>query len=284
MNRRDHSRIEDIISQPITRIRALAGGMISDVVKIECQNGDALVAKIGDGDHDLRIEGYMLRYLRTRSDLPVPEVYHEEAELLLMAYIDGSTEWDAASLAHLGQLLANCHQITADCYGLERDTLTGPLPQPNEQTNSWIEFFRKQRLLYMIGVARKSGHLPRALGARLNEFAGHVERFLIEPHNPVLIHGDMWRTNVIVRESRIAGIIDPALYYAHNEMELAYMTLFDGVGREFFAAYRELQPIEPEFFDTRRHVYNLYPLLVHLTIFGAKYLRPLDDSLKRFGY
>lgn len=284
MNRRQQSRIERIVQQPIARVAALAGGMISEVIKIEFRNRDALVAKIGDGAPDLRIEGFMLRYLREKSNLPVPEVYHAEADLLLMAFIDGVTEWESASLAQLGHLLANCHQIGAERYGLEQDTLIGPLRQPNQQSDSWIEFFREHRLRYMIGVARESGHLPSQLQARLCDFAGHIERFLIEPLRPVLIHGDMWRTNVIVRDGRIAAIIDPALYFAHYEMELAYMTLFDGVGQEFFAAYQEIQPVEKAFFDTRRHVYNLYPLLVHLTIFGAKYLQPIDAALKRFGF
>ncbi len=282
MNRRQQSRIESIINQPIARTRALPGGMISEVFKVESQSDDLLVAKIGDGAHDLRIEADMLRYLQENSDLPVPLVYHAEADILLMEYIDGATGWDAASLVQLGTLLAHCHQIVATAYGLERDTLIGPLPQPNKQRESWIEFFREHRLLYMIGVARDSGHLPLRMQARLVGFAGQIERYLIEPDNPVLIHGDMWRTNVITRDGNIVGIIDPALYYAHNEMELAYMTLFDGVGREFFAAYRQVQPVEHEFFDTRRHVYNLYPLLVHLTIFGAKYLQPLDAVLRRF--
>ncbi len=284
MNRHDQSRIESILNQQIKRVTALAGGMISEVVKIECQSGDELVAKIGAGALDLSIEGFMLRYLKGNSNLPVPEVVHDEADLLLMAFIDGATEWDSASLAELGHLLAHCHQVEADSYGLERDTLIGPLHQPNEQSDSWIEFFRKHRLQYMIAIARESGHLPSQLDARLVAFAGGIEQYLVEPHSPVLIHGDMWRTNVIVRDGSIAGIIDPALYYAHNEMELAYMTLFDGVAGEFFAAYREILPIEEEFFDKRRHVYNLYPLLVHLTIFGAKYLQPLDATLKRFGY
>ncbi len=284
MNLRDQSRIEKLIKQPILRATALAGGMISRVFKIETRSGDVLVAKIGDGSHDLRIEGFMLSYLQTQSKLPVPQVYHKQVDMLLMEYIDGASGWDKVSLAHLGQLLAHCHQISAEKYGLQRDTLIGPLRQPNAQSDSWIAFFQKHRLQYMIGVARKSGNLPPKMDARLQEFAAHSERYLLEPAKPALIHGDMWRTNVITRGGAIAGIIDPALYYGHNEMELAYMTLFDGVGQEFFAAYREIQPIDNDFFASRRHVYNLYPLLVHLRIFGAKYLPPIDATLKRFSH
>ena len=62
--------------------------------------------------------------------------------------------------------------------------MTGPIRQPNRQMKSWIAFFREQRLLYMIGIARASGHLPAALERRLFHLAEHLEQFLIEPRSP----------------------------------------------------------------------------------------------------
>lgn len=276
--------IERITQQKARAWQPLAGGMISQVLRVDLEGGDSIVAKAGDGGHDLTIEAYMLCYLREQTELPVPEVLHEEPNLLLMEFVEGRIEWEGEALRHLGALLARCHQVSSQSYGLERDTLIGPLHQPNPQMGSWIAFFREQRLLYMIGIARDSGHLPAALEQRLRRIADKVHRYLIEPAKPALIHGDMWKTNVITRAGRVAGIIDPALYYAHNEMELAYMTLFGGTGEEFFSAYTETIPIEDEFYSTRRHIYNLYPLLIHLTIFGSKYLKPLRQTLKRFGF
>ncbi len=277
-------RINDIAKRDPRQLRPLAGGKISRVLRVDFASGGPLVAKVGDGSHDLRIEAYMLRYLRQHSALPIPEVLHEEPNLLLMAYIAGDEPLERASLRHLGKLLAACHQVRGDAFGLERDTLIGPLHQPNPPTASWIDFFRDQRLLYMTGVARDHGELPGALEERLLRIAESLHDFLVEPACPALIHGDMWRTNIIVRDGRIAGIIDPALYYAHNEMELAYMALFDGVGQEFFRAYDEILPINSQFWETRRHIYNLYPLLVHLVVFGKKYIQPLENSLARFGF
>ena len=258
--------------------------MISQVLRVELAGSKSIVAKVGDGGHDLRIEAYMLRYLREHSGLPVPAVLHDEPNLLLMEFVDGRIKWEGNCLRHLGELLARCHQVTSPTYGHERDTLIGPLHQPNPQMASWIAFFREQRLLYMIGIAGASGNLPAELELRLLRIAEQLDKYLIEPAKPALIHGDMWKTNVISREGRVAGIIDPALYYAHNEMELAYMTLFSGTGEEFFAVYTDYIPIEEEFFITRRHIYNLYPLLIHLTIFGEKYLEPLHETLVRFRY
>ncbi len=284
MNPTQRIQIETVAGDTIVKTDPLPGGMISAVLKLRFAKGSTMVAKIGNGAHDLSIERFMLDYLREHSRLPVPQVFHADADMLLMQYIEGENSWNAESLSHLGKLLAHCHQITADNYGLQRDTLAGPLHQRNTPSTSWIAFFRDLRLRYMVGLARQSGNLPVMLEERLLSFADEVEELLIEPEQPALIHGDMWRTNVIVRAHRVVGIIDPAMYYAHYEMELAYMTLFDGVGAEFFRSYQQVSPIDPNFFSQRRHIYNLYPLLIHLTIFGEKYIQPLESSLARFGF
>ena len=282
INKANQQKIERALQRRVRTWQPLAGGMISQVMRVDLHSGESVVAKIGDGGHDLSIEAYMLRYLREHSGLPVPEVLHDEANLLLMEFVEGRIEWEGESLRHLGVLLARCHQVTSSSYGHARDTLIGPLHQPNGQMDSWIEFFRERRLLYMIGLARASGELPVEFERRLYGIADRLDQFLAEPSAPVLIHGDMWKTNVISRAGQVVGILDPALYYAHNDMELAYMTLFSGTGDEFFRAYAESIPIDDDFYTTRRHLYNLYPLLIHLIIFGAKYLPPLHETIAKF--
>ena len=272
-------KIETIIDRKIIGSRALSGGKVSRIFRLDLEGRETLAAKLESGAHDLRIEGYMLNYLRQHSSLPVPQVFHVEPNLLLMEYIDGAAGLDEGSEAHLGELMAVCHQITSDAYGLERDTLIGPFHQPNSPSESWIEFFREQRLMYMTDVARQTGHLPRQMTQRLKRFADKVDRYLIEPQAPSLIHGDLWKENVLVRHSRVVGIIDPALYYAHNEMELAYILLFNTAGDDFWKAYEQTQPLDADFM-LRRQVYSIYPLLVHVAYFGRKYLNDLDSRLR----
>ena len=94
----------------------------------------------------------------------------------------------------------------------------------------------------------------------------------------------MWGGNVLVREGRIAGFVDPAIYYADAEIELAFSTLFSTFGEPFFARYGEIRPMRPGFFEQRRDIYNLYPLLVHTRLFGGHYAGAVKRTLKRFGY
>lgn len=284
MNNSLKHHLEQTLNQTIKNTQHLSGGMISQVVKLDFENHQPVVVKYGDNSHDLTIEAYMLNYLKANSSLPIPAVIHAEPNLLVMDYIESTTGLNTSTQAKLGKLLAGLHQITHTKFGLERDTLIGPIHQPNPLSNSWIAFFRQNRLLYMADVALKSGYLPQPMHQRILKLATQLDKFLIEPENPVLIHGDMWTTNILIRDEQIIGIIDPALYYGHNEMELAYMTLFGSVSQDFFNSYAQIIPVEPAFFDTRRHIYNLYPLLVHVTIFGTKYTSYIQTTLNRFGF
>jgi fructosamine-3-kinase len=81
----------------------------------------------------------------------------------------------------------------------------------------------------------------------------------------------------------VAAFIDPACYWADAEVELAFTTLFGTFGEVFFRRYREHRPMEPGFFEARRDLYNLYPLLVHVRLFGGAYLASVQRTLAHFG-
>jgi fructosamine-3-kinase len=100
---------------------------------------------------------------------------------------------------------------------------------------------------------------------------------------PSAIHGDLWGGNILSSGHRISGLIDPALYYADAEIELAFMTLFGSVGDRFFRSYGERSALRPGFFEARRDLYNLYPLLVHVRLFGGGYVAQVERTLDRFG-
>jgi fructosamine-3-kinase len=267
----------------IARTAALSGGCIGDVWRVDLTDGRRLVSKTAGPDGTLDIEGYMLDYLARTRTVPVPGVVHAEPGLLVMEYVETSGRLDGAAQENAADLLTALHGITADAYGHERDTLIGPLPQPNPWTDSWVDFFRGQRLLYMGRLALDNGSLPKDTYARLESFcATKLDTYIEEPERPSLIHGDMWGGNVLCRDGRIAGFVDPAIYHADPEIELAFATLFGTYGDPFFRRYNEHRPLRPGFFEARRDLYNLYPLLVHTRLFGGHYASQVDGILRRF--
>lgn len=278
------SRIPDV--QPRT-LQPLTGGMIAAVYRVTLQDGRDVVVKAGAVDSRLDLEGDMLRHLACVSELPLPPLLYSAPDLLLLGFVEGNSELDVPAQKHAAELLAALHGITWPQFGHEQDTLIGPLHQPNPPTDSWVDFFREQRLLHFARVAFEADEISASLYARIESLAGKLERWLHEPAQPALIHGDVWATNLLARNGRITAFLDPAIYYAHEEIELAYTTLFGSrghtLGDHFFQRYQELRPIAPGFFEERRHLYNLYPLLVHARIFGGRYAAEVSRTLQRFG-
>jgi fructosamine-3-kinase len=271
----------DVVS---TKPLAVGFGLSGTVTKLG--DGRQVVAKTRPSDSpsgpSLVLEGTMLADLARLSQLPVPHVYATDPDLLVMDYIpnDGGPVTLEAEL-HAASLIAELHTDPRPYFGYERDTQIGPLHQPNPPNDRWVTFFRDHRLLYMANAARQEGALPRDLHERLEQLAAGLHAYLTEPLHPSLLHGDLWTGNVLTKGERIAGMIDPAIYYGHPEIELAFTTMFGTFGRAFFEAYHAILPIEPGFHELRRDIYNLYPTLVHVRLFGDAYLARITQTLAK---
>jgi fructosamine-3-kinase len=276
--------VEEYLGERLLSARPMGGGCIGEVYRVELEGGAPLVAKVDrkSASH-LEREAYMLRYLGENSDLPVPQVFHGSQTLLLMEYVEGSSRFSDGAERHAAELLAALHGISADAYGHERDTLIGSLDQPNLWTGSWSEFFREQRLLYLARVAYEAGRLPKGDLERIHRLAERLDDYLEEPERPSLVHGDVWSANVLAKGDSITAFLDPAIYHADPEVELAFISLFDSFGDAFFERYAEIRGIRDGFFEGRRDLYNLYPLLVHVYFFGGGYLESVRTTLRRLG-
>jgi fructosamine-3-kinase len=263
----------------------LSGGCIGEVYRVELADLSQCVCKVGrDGETGLDIEGFMLRYLAERSELPVPKVLYSSSNLLVMEFIEGDSAFSSSAEHDAASLLARLHSISSEKFGLDRDTLIGGLHQPNTQSDSWISFFRDQRLIHFSQLAMTEGKMGLDTFRRLDKFASKLDQFISEPERPALLHGDVWTTNVLAGHDKITGFLDPAVHYGHPEIELAFITLFNTFGEAFFTRYDELNPIQAGFFEERKDIYNLYPLLVHVRLFGGGYLRSVENTLARFGF
>lgn len=276
-----HDRIRDALQIDMVRSVPLTGGCVGDVRAVDLSDGRTIVVK--SGGHQLALEGWMLQILSERTDLPVPDVLYCVDDLLLMSHIETTGGITPTAEQDAADHLATLHNVTGDAFGLERNTLIGGVHQPNPITKDWVPFFAEHRLLYMAREAHNTGRLPAALVSRIENLCARLDRWMAEPDAPSLIHGDMWTGNVLCRDGRIAGFVDPAIYYADPEIELAFTTLFNTFGDAFFARYNEHRPMNPDFFEARRDLYNLYPLLVHVRLFGGSYVASVEQTLRRYG-
>lgn len=264
------ARVEACFGAPPESMRKIHKSW-SAVWEVRLADGRRMAAKVSDAT---RTEARMLTLLRSRGGLPAPTVHHVDSDVLLMDWVVGGAPMGAPPQIHLADLMAGCHTRGSDAHGLDFDTVIGPLPQPNPRETAWIAFFRDHRLLAQARLAEEEGRISAMDRARLEKLADRLDD-LLEPGPPALLHGDLWTGNILADGERIVGLIDPAAYYGHFEVELAFGTLFSSLEDAFFDRYAEHRRLDADwragFFGVRRDLYNLYPLLVHARLFGGGY-------------
>lgn len=181
---------------------------------------------------------------------------------------------------NLGRQLAAMHRVTQDKFGLDHENFIGSLAQSNTYRATWAEFYVTERLEPQIRMAVNQQLLEASDLKVFRKLLGRVGMICPE-EPPALTHGDLWSGNFLITENQIPVLIDPAVSYAHREMDLAMSKLFGGFNSVFYEAYATAYPLQ-QGLEERIPFYQLYYLLVHLNLFGTGYLERVRAVAKRF--
>jgi fructosamine-3-kinase len=269
----------------VLKYSSVGGGSINDAYKVET-GSDIFFVKTNSLSRFPQMfekEAKGLRILEKANCINVPELLCfssiGDTSFLVLKYVERGYEtkgfWDG--FAHG---LANLHKSTTKHFGLDHHNYIGSLLQYNDQKDSWSDFFIEQRLEIQLKMAVDSGSIDKLTVDGFNNFYKRIDDiFPKEP--PALIHGDLWSGNFMVDESSNAVIIDPAVYYGHREMDLAMSMLFGGFSRQFYDSYNKYYPLEKGW-QQRMEYCNLYPLLVHVNLFGGSYSNSVKSIISRF--
>jgi len=269
----------------IIKTLPLSGGSINEAFLLETNSGNYFLkynhASAYPGMFEQEALG--LELLLEAGEIRVPEVITSgesgNYSFLLLEYLDAAGK-RSDFWATFGRRLAALHRHSAETFGLDHNNYIGSLKQYNNQHQLWTDFFREERLLVQIEMAGKSGLMSSNMRQAFeNLFKRLDEIFPKEP--PSLIHGDLWSGNYMVDEKGEACIIDPAVYFGFREMDIGMSRLFGVFGNEFYEAYDEAWPMAPGWRE-RIEICNLYPLMVHVNLFGAGYLGSVESILRRF--
>ncbi len=204
----------------------------------------------------------------------------EEKSFLVLEHIEESLP-NAEYWQNLGRSLGRLHQVLAKQCGLAHDNYIGRLHQKNTPEPSWISFFREQRLNVQLGLAIYNNYVKESFVGDFKQFLERLDKIIPES-KPYLLHGDLWNGNIMSAQNG-AYMFDPAIYYGAPEVDLAMTRLFGGFDSQFYEAYNEVNPI-PNHFEDLLDVYNLYPLMVHVNLFGphSGYLGSVKRIIKRY--
>lgn len=268
----------------VESMQFVPGGSINNTAKLTTSEGVFFIKWSESGPDDLfEKEAAGLELLQKHSPLRTPAVIGfgraDMKNYLLLEYLPKQAPrgdfWEL-----LGQRLALQHQQTHTLYGLPYGNHIGRLPQKNEQKAVWIDFFIEHRLEVQLGLAIYNELVDAEFARKFRTLYPQLPGLL--PNEPAsLLHGDLWSGNFLVGPGGEPYLVDPAVYYGSREMELAFTDLFGGFDRLFYLSYHENWPLEAGFRE-RIPIYNLYPLLVHVNLFGKSYLSGIEKTIRQF--
>lgn len=298
-----------VLGLEVVESHAIAGGDINEALGATLADGRRVFVKTNaSAPADMfEREAEGLRWLASAQALRVPEVIEIQRDALVLELItSGERAADYDEL--LGRGLATLHQKHPRTFGFRRDNYIGTLKQTNASpayqastltqerlgpapivdepsaaeryaTNDWATFYRDYRLGPMISRART--HFDARAHLILDTLLDRLPDLVGEPEPPARLHGDLWSGNVHVDENGAPCLIDPAVYGGHREVDLAMMRLFGGFSERVFEAYAEAYPLLPNA-EERTKLYQLYPLLVHVNLFGGSYVAQAVEAAKAY--
>jgi fructosamine-3-kinase len=260
---------------------SIEGGDICQNILCTDSSGETIFVKYMDspppGFFQCEAEG--LSYLAGITNVRTPKVYASGRHFLVLEYIKPMQHapdfWE-----QLGHQMASIHSVSRDHFGFLNDNYCGTTLQRNTPDSDPYRFFSENRILSLAERANDRGLLNIGDLQALEAICLRLSN-LVPEQAAGLLHGDLWVGNVHVSETGQPVLIDPAVYFAWPEIDLAMTSLFGGFDERFYSAYQEFRPLELGWRE-RLDLYNLYPLLNHILLFGSAYVSRLRESITRY--
>jgi protein-ribulosamine 3-kinase len=266
----------------ITDVKPVGGGSINQCFRL-CSHEHQFFCKINSASKFPRLfekEIAGLAILRANK-LITPEVIacftEIDLQVLVMEWIDPGLP-DINYWKILGEGLAALHSVSPDHFGFGYDNYMGSVPQQNLPSEKWTTFFINRRLRPLL--EKCSDHFDKATLQKFERFFKKLPE-IYPDKKPSLLHGDLWSGNLLCNKNKQPVLIDPAVYYGHHSIDIGMTNLFGGFHDSFMDAYRSCIHTDPNFSE-QCEVSNLYPLLIHLFLFGGQYRRSIDRILKKY--
>jgi fructosamine-3-kinase len=292
------------------------GGSINTAYRILTKDNEQWFCKINENSPFpdlLEKEKMGLDLLRKQDIIRIPAVVANATaggtQILVLEWIAHGPK-TAGFWRLFGEQLARLHRVAAPSFGLPENNYMGALPQYNSHSpyntcspgsssspgnpssadhsssqsrspfGRWTDFFIQLRLEPQTRLAASNGLLEPAALRQFERLYTALPGIFPE-EVPSLLHGDLWSGNFICDEHSRPVLIDPAVYFGHRSMDLAMTTLFGGFDRAFYEAYAYHFPFPPNYRE-QWSICNLYPLLIHLNLFGKSYLEDILHTIQRF--
>lgn len=277
------SQLSWMLNILIKEIQPIDGGCINQTYKVQTAHGAFFCKKNSASKFPqlFQKEKNGLELIAKENTIRVPNIINcsetDNQQILILEWIEEGHKTNQF-WKNFGKQLAALHQTTSNKFGLEENNYMGSVVQLNSEQADWVDFFVTQRLQPLIKLCQH-----QLTSKHHSQFESLYKKLpdIFDEEKPSLLHGDLWSGNFMCDKTGSPVLIDPAVYFGHRSMDLAMTTLFRGFHSLFYESYHYHFPL-PSNYQEQWSVCNLYPLLIHLRLFGRSYLSQIEQTLKEF--
>jgi fructosamine-3-kinase len=276
-------RAEQLLGTAVVSTTPVAGGDVCTATRLRLGDGRSALIKTRphapEGFFEAEARG--LRWLAEPGVAEVAEVLGVTEDCIVLGWIEPSRPGPESAVV-FGRMLARLHASGADGFGAQQDGYIGALPMPNKPADTWPEFFAVRRVLPYLKLAADRGRIEPAGVEAVESVVRRIVELAGPPEPPARLHGDLWSGNIVWNAERHAVLVDPAAHGGHRETDLAMLALF-GLPQlaRVQAAYQEVTPLA-EGWEERQPLHQLFPLLVHASLFGGRYGQLAGEVAQRY--
>lgn len=274
--------VSEALASEVVRTDPVSGGCICDAFACYLADGRKVFVKTKSGAQPgmFQAESRGLAWLAEAGALATPRVLAVSDTFLALEFIDAAAparDFDA----QFGSGLAKLHLSGANAFGADQSGFLATLFQDNRPSASWSEFYVARRLEPLIRRAVDHALVPPSWARTFEPLLEKISERMGSEERISRLHGDLWTGNVHTGEKGQPVLIDPAAYGGHREIDLAMLELFGSPSDAFYRAYQEVCPLEAEY-ASRTQLYQLYPLLAHVNLFGGSYIADCERIVRQY--
>ncbi len=254
-------------------------------VKFELCSGDKYIAKYyinkSKSFNAINAEKDNLKFLNKKFNF-FPKVIRYDDDYLITEYINNDNDKPNSTNEDFLESIIKIHSVSNKQYGLYFNTQIGAIKQINNFEDSWTNFYVKKRLNPMFELANKNEHMGNSINYKINYLINNIENFIPNNPTPLLLHGDMWEGNILFKEKKFMGFIDPGSFFGHNEMEVAYLRWFNPlfIDSKFLDKYNDKIKLDKNYL-IYEPVYQLYYALSNVALWDKLYIKETKRLLKK---
>ena len=211
-----------------------------------------------------------------------PSIINYNENLLIMSFINNDDDQPNQTNDDLLNSIISLHLNKSKNYGFSFDTQIGGLRQINSSSKNWLEFYRDKRLGYIFDLINKNQSMDEAINTKIDLLIKKIDNFI--PSNPKssLLHGDLWGGNILFKNKKFVGFIDPGSFYGHNELEISYLRWFNPkfIDENFLDKYNDHMKIDKYYLEYEP-IYQLYYSLLNVYLWDRSYIEDVSKLLEK---